>query len=271
MTQELSTKYGSQDAMNMMLGFGGPRSQGYPIIKADNGSEGRPSSGEFITSEKNAAGEWENKMYGKVLKGVIIMALVRLEKKIDNGKTTVWSTEDFNQQDPRPFKMYGDGGLVMGEYTYEQVKRANSRTEMVNGKSVQKNDFNYIVNLYVLLDSGDIVKIRCSGASRSNWFDYSSGLSKLKRMPYNLQTTFSIEQEPKNFKYSVAFSMGELNDEVTQAKVNETAMKLLGEYEQRKTAVPEFSQPEQAEDLPTIQVEPETPESEKGDLDKVPW
>ena len=154
-----------------------------PVIKVFNDG-GKPSdkfkNGELVYSFKNENDEWENKVYKKPFKGVILKVRMFLKTKYKYAKNG-------NMIVTNRFDSYDDNTIITarekrqmsnGEYRYVDVfkgnyKEVNDRFSLKSDTEIEKKlELHHSLLVLVNAKEKKVIEIVFKGMSRNSFFDY---------------------------------------------------------------------------------------------------
>ena len=177
-------------------------SQRIKTLVVDNGDniKGDNATGEFVIKVKEDD-KIKREKYGNELKAIVLKVRSKLTSKYKQGVTGWYSTE-FNSIDTEAPILIKRGKERVGVFTYRQIK---DKFKIQEADGSFKNNFNYITILYLQLENGEIVRLKLTGKSQGNWFNFHATCGA---------TTLAFVTEMKIIKgengyYEATFKKGE--------------------------------------------------------------
>lgn len=232
-----------------MAGVGGGFNSEFIDIRVDNGDDisGTNATGEFV-HKVGKVGSYVRTTYGSKIEGIILVQRASLSL----GEQ--WFTDEFNPLDALELiniRMTANPKKVSGKLTYKQIQEKFPKIQGHSGQ--MKNPFNYKVQLYIQdqKDTSIIYRLQLSGKSMGNWIQF--------KQAYNVnvwETTIIMEIiEEKNkagkVSYGIDFKIG---TPVDSKGVRLFVQPIVDSFKTPERLT-EIGDPEQPEDIPTIQLD----------------
>lgn len=236
----------------LMKELGVMPSQRIKTLVVDNGdnTKGDNATGEFVVKTKEDD-KIVRERYGSELKAIVLKVRSKVTSKYKQGVTGWYSTE-FNSIDTEAPILIKRGKERVGVFTYRQIK---DKFKIQEADGSFKNNFNYTTILYLQLENGEIVRLKLTGKSQGNWFNFHATCGA---------TTLAFVTEMKIIKgesgyYEATFKKGEKSDISANLEVAKTLPDYS--YQQSQQLI---GQATSQQETPQIEAPVETQEEPKS-------
>jgi len=234
-----------ENNLELQLGLSLPNRTQYKEILVDNGDTKmrKNATGEFVEKSKDEGGNYVRTKHGTSLEGIVIATRALLREKYNEDKAKAgekrWWSSEFNPLVEDTVYIIKNK-MIAFKGTYQEIKHSGDYVAL-NADGTVTNKFDYIAVLYVIMN-GEVVKMKFTGRSRSNWFDYFNRLNKAKKSLLERVTRFKINVSEDEVNVECKFSSGPVIKE--KQEIRSKAIRFIDELKGNTSVMIGAGEPE---------------------------